>query len=332
MKAALHPFRKTALALLSCAAALAALPHAACAADAYPSKPLRLIAPSSPGGILDITSRIIAKKLSEQMKQPVVVDNVPGAAGMLGMQAMLRAEPDGYTLVMGSSGPNAVNYTLYSQKLPYKMTDFAPVISIITMPNALVVNPNTPVKTLTEFRNWAKDKKGGLTMAVSMIGTSGHLGGELIKNRLGFQATTVPYKGAAPASKDLVGGEVDFMVENVITVAPLVKSGRLRALGVTTRERSQILPDVPTLAEQGYPDIDVGAWLGVLVSAHTPPAIVTRLNAELNKVLADEEVKKQLAQQGASTLGGTPAEFDKFIHAEKDRWEKIIKAANIKAE
>lgn len=320
------------LVLLTGVSALLALPQIAAANDAYPSKPLRLIAPSSPGGILDITSRIVAKKLSEQIKQPVVVDNVPGAAGMLGMQAMLRAEPDGYTLVMGSSGPNAVNYTLYSSKLPYKMSDFAPVVSIITMPNALVVNANTPIKTLPEFRKWARDKNGQLTQAVSMLGTSGHLGGELIKNRLDFQATTVPYKGAAPASKDLVGGEVDYMVENVITVAPLVKAGRLRALAVTTRERSQILPDVPTLAEQGYPDIDVGAWLGVLVSANTPPAIVTRLNAELNKVLADEEVKKQLAQQGATTLGGTPADFDKFIRSEKDRWEKIIKAANIKAE
>lgn len=328
----MRPFNRSALTLLLSAAVLLALPHAGHATDIYPNKPLRLIAPSSPGGILDITSRIVAKKLSEQIRQPVVVENVPGAAGMLGMQAMLRAASDGYTLVMGSSGPNAVNYTLYSHKLTYKMSDFAPVVSIISMPNALVVNANTPVKTLPEFRSWAKEKKGGLTMAVSMIGTSGHLGGELIKNHLDFQATTVPYKGAAPASKDLVGGEVDFMVENVITVAPLVKAGRLRALGVTTRERSQILPDIPTLAEQGYPDIDVGAWLGVLVSANTPPAIVGRLNAELNKVLADEDVKKQLAQQGASTMGGTPAEFDKFIRAEKDRWEKIIKAANIRAD
>jgi tripartite-type tricarboxylate transporter receptor subunit TctC len=165
-----------------------------------------------------------------------------------------------------------------------------------------------------------------------MLGTSGHLGGELLKNRLDFTAVTVPYKGAAPATNDLVAGQVDFTVENVITVAPLVKAGRLRALAVTTRERSQILPDVPTLAEQGYPDIDVGAWLGVLVSARTPPAIVARLNTELNAVLDDPEVKQQLAQQGGITLGGTPADFDAFIKSEKDRWEKIIKAAGIKVE
>ncbi|MGV3654367.1 MAG: Bug family tripartite tricarboxylate transporter substrate binding protein [Noviherbaspirillum sp.] len=323
--------RRSALAMLAGLTTALTLPLASHAADGYPSKPLRLIAPSSPGGILDITSRVIAKKLSEQIMQPVVVENVPGAAGILGMQSMLRAEPDGYTLIMGSSGPNAVNYTLYS-KLPYSMSDFAPVIRIITMPNALVVNANTPVKTLAEFRAYAKEKQGGLSMAVSMIGTSGHLGGELLKNRIDFPAFTVPYKGAAPASKDLVAGEVDFMVENVITVAPLVKAGKLRALGVTTKERSQILPDTPTLAEQGYPDIDVGAWLGVLVSAKTPPSIVARLNSELNKVLADEEIKKVVAQQGGTILGGTPAEFDSFIRSEKDRWEKIIKAANIKVE
>ncbi|MFC7516744.1 Bug family tripartite tricarboxylate transporter substrate binding protein [Herbaspirillum sp. GCM10030257] len=323
--------RRNALAMIAGLATALSLLQTSHAADNYPSKPLRLIAPSSPGGILDITSRVIGKKLSEQLKQPVVVENVPGAAGILGMQSMLRAEPDGYTLVMGSSGPNAVNYTLYN-KLPYKMSDFAPVISVITMPNALVINANTPVKTLDEFRSYARNKQGGLSMAISMIGTSGHLGGELVRNRLDFPAVTVPYKGAAPASKDLVAGEVDFMVENVITVAPLVKGGKLRALGVTTKDRSPILPDVPTLAEQGYPDIDVGAWLGVLVSANTPPAIVNRLNAELNKVLADEEVKKTLAQQGGKVLGGTPAEFDAFIRSEKDRWEKVIRAANIRVE
>ncbi|MGS1106198.1 Bug family tripartite tricarboxylate transporter substrate binding protein [Achromobacter anxifer] len=323
--------RRYTLAVLAGLMTAITLPPVSHAADGYPNKPLRLIAPSSPGGILDITSRVIGKKLSERLGQPVVVENMAGAAGILGMQGLLRAEPDGYTMVMGSSGPNAVNYTLYS-KLPYAMSDFAPVIRIITMPNALVVNANAPVKTLAEFRDYARKKQGSLSMAVSMIGTSGHLGGELLKNRLDFTAVTVPYKGAAPATNDLVAGQVDFTVENVITVAPLVKAGRLRALAVTTRERSQILPDVPTLAEQGYPDVDVGAWLGVLVAARTPPAVVARLNTELNAVLADEEVKKQLAQQGGIPLGGTPAEFDSFIRSEKDRWEKIIKAAGIKAE
>ncbi|RYD92100.1 MAG: tripartite tricarboxylate transporter substrate binding protein, partial [Sphingobacteriales bacterium] len=231
--------RRTALAFLASLATILALPHVSFAADDYPSKPIRLIAPSSPGGILDITSRVVGKKLSELLKQPVVIENVPGAGGILGMQSLLRAEPDGYTLVMGSSGPNAVNYTLYS-KLPYSMSDFAPVVSIITMPNVLVVNANTPVTNLTEFRTYAKSKPGGLSMAVSMIGTSGHLGGELLKSRLEIQSVTVPYKGAAPAIRDLVGGQVDFMVDNVISAAPLIKDGRLRALGVTTKERSSI--------------------------------------------------------------------------------------------
>jgi len=319
------------LSLLTGLITAACLLQPALAAANYPNKPLRLIAPSSPGGILDITSRVVGKKLSELLQQPVVIENVPGAAGILGMTSMLRAEPDGYTLVMGSSGPNAVNYTLYSD-LPYRMSDFAPVIRVTTMPNALVVNAATPIQTLADFRTWAKQKDGSLTMAVSMIGTSGHLGGELLKNQLGFSAVTVPYKGAAPSTAALVAGQVDFSIQNVITVAPLTQSGRLRALAVTTRERSRILPDVPTLAEQGYPDFDVGAWLGVLVNAKTPPAIVARLNTALNTVLADAEVRQQLAQQGGIVLGGTVAEFDTFIRAETERWEKIIKAAGIKVE
>ncbi|KAG1256186.1 hypothetical protein G6F65_016437 [Rhizopus arrhizus] len=201
--------RRVALAVLAGLMTSLALPQMSRAAEGYPNRPLRLIAPSSPGGILDITSRIVGKKLSERLGQPVVVENVPGAAGILGMQSLLRAEPDGYTMVMGSSGPNAVNYTLYS-KLPYAMSDFAPVARIITMPNALVVNANAPVKTLAEFRDYARGKQGNLSMAVSMIGTSGHLGGELLKNRLEFTAVTVPYKGAAPATNDLVAGQVDF--------------------------------------------------------------------------------------------------------------------------
>ena len=171
--------RRVALAVLAGLMTSMALPQMSHAAEGYPNKPLRLIAPSSPGGILDVTSRIVGKKLSERLGQPVVVENVPGAAGILGMQSLLRAEPDGYTMVMGSSGPNAVNYTLYS-KLPYAMSDFAPVARIITMPNALVVNANAPVKTLAEFRDYARGKQGNLSMAVSMIGTSGHLGLSLI--------------------------------------------------------------------------------------------------------------------------------------------------------
>jgi len=327
----MNPCKRFTLSLLAGLVGAVCLPHVAQAADDYPNRPLRLIAPSSPGGILDITSRVVGKKLSDLLRQPVVIENIPGAAGILGMTNMLRSEADGYTLIMGSSGPNAVNYTLYND-LPYRISDFAPVIRVTTMPNALVVNAATPVQTLADFRAWARDKGGSLTMAVSMIGTSGHLGGELLKNQLDFAAVTVPYKGAAPSTAALVAGQVDFSIQNVITVAPLTQAGRLRALAVTTRERSRILPEVPTLAEQGYPDFDVGAWLGVLMHAKTPPAIVARLNKELNAVLADADVRKQLEQQGGIILGGTVAEFDNFIRSETERWEKIIKAAGIKVE
>jgi tripartite-type tricarboxylate transporter receptor subunit TctC len=305
------------------------MPDTAYATEPFPSKPIRIIAPSSAGGILDISSRLVGKKLSEQLKHPVVIENMPGAGGIIGMQGMLRAEPDGHTLVMGSLGPNAANYALHS-KLPYTVGDFAPVINVLYMPNVLVVNPKLSVKTLAEFRAHATSKPGGLSMAISTSGSSGHLAGELLKIRLQVPALNVVYKGAAPALTDLVGGQVDFMVDNLVTALPLIRAGKLRAIAVTTKARSADLPDVPTVSELGYHDVDVGAWIGLLVSSKTPPAIVQQLNAALNNVLADSEVKKTFAQQGGTPVGGSPADFDKFIRAEKDRWEHVIKAANIK--
>ncbi|KAG1467336.1 hypothetical protein G6F57_013063 [Rhizopus arrhizus] len=323
--------RRVALAVLAGLMTSLALPQMSRAAEGYPNRPLRLIAPSSPGGILDITSRIVGKKLSERLGQPVVVENVPGAAGILGMQSLLRAEPDGYTMVMGSSGPNAVNYTLYS-KLPYAMSDFAPVARIITMPNALVVHANAPVKPLAEFRDYARGKQGNLSMAVSMIGTSGHLGGELLKNRLEFTAVTVPYKGAAPATNDLVAGQVDFTVENVITVAPLVKAGRLRALAVTTRERSQILPDVPTLKEAGYGSLDLKFWFALQVPAGTPPEVVTKLRGAVANVVASDAYRKAMQERGAEALPVAPADLDAFFKRETAQWTDAANAVGLKAE
>lgn len=301
------------------------------AADNFPSKPIRIIAPSSAGGILDLTSRLVGERLSKQLGHPVVVENMPGAGGIIGMQGMLRAEPDGHTLVMGSLGPNAANYSLYSQ-LPYKMSDFSPVINVISMPSVLVVNPSLPVKDLAEFKAYAKSKDGDISMAISMIGTSSHLIGEMMKGELGISAITVPYKGAAPAITDLVGGQVNFMVDNMVTAQPMIQAGRLRPLAVFTETRSPLMPEVPTVAEQGYPQLVGGTWIGLLVSSKTPPQLVQRLNTELNKVLADPIIREALIKQGGNPIAGTPQEFDNFIHAEKDRWEKIIKSAAIKIE
>ena len=301
------------------------------AAELIPGKPLRIIAPAAPGGILDQTSRLVAKGLSETLKQPVVVENGPGAGGTLGIQAMLRADPDGHTLVMGSLGPNAANYTL-QEKLPYKSEDMAPVIHVLSMPNVLVASPKLGIKTVDELKALAKSMPQGLSMAVSTSGSSGHLTGELFKSRSGLNAVNIIYRGAAPALTDLVGGQVDIMVDNLITSLPFIRSGKLVPVAVTTRERVAELPNVPTLVESGYPDIDVTVWLGLFVSAKTPPTVVAALNQELQKVLASAEIKQRFAERGGVPVGGTPQAFARFVQAEKARWEQVIKAANIKAD
>jgi len=294
------------------------------------TRPMHLIAPSSPGGILDLTCRILGKTLSEQIGQPVVVDNAPGAGGIIGVQNMLRAPADGYTLVMGSLGPNAANYALHD-KLPYKPGDLAPITQVLSMPNVLVVNPKLPVHTVAELIAYAKSKPQGLSMAVSTSGSSGHLSGALIKQRTGIAAVDVIYRGAAPALNDLVGGQVDFMVDNLITSLPLVQAGKLRPIAVTTKTRAPELPDVPTMAESGYPDFDVSVWIGLFVSSKTPPDVVQALNVSVNKALADPALRKRLAEQGGTVIGGSTEQFDAFVRAETARWGQIIKDGNIKA-
>jgi tripartite-type tricarboxylate transporter receptor subunit TctC len=311
------------------AAGLFATPALAQSADS--NKPYRIIAPAAPGGILDQTSRLVAKSLSEVLKQPVIVENVPGAGGTLGIQAALRADPDGHTMVMGSLGPNAANYTL-QDKLPYKPEDLAPVIQVLSMPNVLVVSNALGAKTVAEVLAKAKDNPKGLSMAVSTSGSSGHLTGELFKARSGLNAVNIIYRGAAPALTDLIGGQVDIMVDNLITALPHIKGGRITPIAVTTRERIPELPQVPTLMESGFPDIDVTVWLGLFVSAKTPPAIVAALNAALQKVLASPEIRQRFAEQGGVPVGGTPQDFQRFVTKETDRWAQVIRAANLKAD
>ncbi len=295
------------------------------------SKPYRIIAPAAPGGILDQTSRLIALALSDVLKQTVVVENVPGAGGTLGMMAALRADPDGRTLVMGSLGPNAANYTL-QDKLPYKAEDLAPVIHILSMPNVLVAGHSLGVKSFTDLLAAAKANPKGLSMAVSTSGSSGHLTGELIKARSGLQAVNVIYKGAAPALTDLIGGQVDIMVDNLITALPHIRAGKLNAIAVTTKTRIPELPLVPTLIEAGIADVDVTVWLGLFVSAKTPTPIVATLNAELQKVLALPAIRQRFAEQGGVAVGGSQQAFQSFVASEKNRWEQVIRAANLKAD
>ncbi len=326
--------------VLSCATALCALlgpqgnlwAQSAGVSITLPSgKPYKIIAPSSPGGILDLTSRLLAKSLGERLNQPVIVENHPGAGGALGIQAMLKAEPDGRTLVMGSLGPNAANYELQA-KLPYAYQDMTAVIHVLSMPDVVLVNPKLPVKSVAELKAYAKSQPQGLSMAVSTSGSSGHLAGALLNQRTGIAAVDVIYKGASPALTDLMSGQVDYMVDNMITALPLIRGGKVRAIAVTTKERSQDLPEIPTLIEAGYPDFDVSVWLGLFVSSKTPAAVVKALNLELNKALSDPEVRKTMAQQGGSPIGGSPEDFERFVKAEKVRWTEVIKTGKIKAQ
>lgn len=323
--------RFQALRAAAAATLIAVAASAAGASDIAAGKPLRIIAPAAPGGILDQTSRIVAKSLSEVLKQPVIVENVAGAGGTLGIQAALRAEPDGHTLVMGSLGPNAANYTL-QDKLPYKPEDLAPVVHVLSMPNVLVANTGLNARSVAELKALSQSRPKGLSMAVSTSGSSGHLAGELIKARAGIQAINVIYRGAAPALTDLIGGQVDFMVDNLITALPQIRGGKLTPIAVTSRERIPELPQVPTLIESGLQDIEVTVWLGLFVSAKTPPATVAALNRELQKVLASAEVRQSFAEKGGVAVGGSPQAFQAFVAAETARWEQVIRAANLKAE
>lgn len=301
------------------------------ASDLQFKEPLRIIAPAAPGGILDQTSRLVAKSLSDVIKQTVIVENAPGAGGTIGIQAMLRTKPDGNTLVMGSLGPNAANYTLY-QKLPYKAEDMVPVIHVLSMPNVLVSSPQLGAKTIADLKALAKSKPNGLSIAVSTTGSSGHLTGELFKSSAGVSAVNIVYRGAAPALADLMTGRVDLMVDNLITSLPQISAGKLVPIAVTSRERVPELPTVPSFVESGYPDLDVSVWLGIFVSAKTPPEKVAALNAALQKVLSSAEIREQFAKSGGVAVGGTPASFQTFVSKETDRWAKVIRTAEIKVD
>jgi tripartite-type tricarboxylate transporter receptor subunit TctC len=294
-------------------------------------EPLRIIAPAAPGGILDQTSRMVAKSLSEIVKQPVIVENAPGAGGTIGIQTMLRAKPDGHTMVMGSLGPNSANYTLY-RKLPYKAQDMAPVIHVLSMPNVLVASPQLGAKNIADLKALSKSRPNGLSMAVSTTGSSGHLTGELFKSSAGIDAVNIVYRGAAPALTDLLAGRVDLMVDNLITSLPQIRAGKLVPIAVTSHDRVPELPDVPSFVELGFPDLEVAVWLGIFVSAKTPPATVTALNAALQQVLASAEVREQFAKWGGVAVGGTPASFQTFVAAETDRWAKVIRTTDIKVD
>lgn len=317
-------------AMLTCA--LGAVPTAQAAE--YPDRPLRMVIPYPPGGATDVVGRVLAAKLSDELKQQVVVENRGGAGGNLGADAVARAEPDGYTLLMGAITSHSIMATLEKPTISYKlMDDLTPVATVAAVPLVFVVNPNVPAKSLKELIAYAKANPGKLTYASSGAGAPQRMGAELFKRQAGVDMLHVPYRGSGPAMTDLVGGQVNTMVETVPAALPFIKSGQLRALAVTTPERISMLPDMPTAAEAGLPGFEVASMFGILVPAKTPAPIVEKLNAAVTRVLQMPDVKEKLLQQGAYAVAPASApEARKRLQAEVDMWAKVIADAKITLE
>lgn len=301
----------------------------ASAQQAYPSRPLRLIVPSAPGGSPDINARELANELSRQMVQQVVVENRPGASGILGYELFARATPDGYTFAYISNFI-ATNPSLYAN-LSYNFArDFQPVILYFSGLNILTVSPSLPVRSVKELIEHARANPGKLSFGSSGIGATPHLSMELFKSMTGTAIVHVPYKGTQQAVTDLIGGQIDILCDNMASLLPLVRSGRLRALGVTSLKRSAALPELPTLDEAGIPGFELTGWSGMALPAGAPRDLVLRLNAEINKALASPTVLKGIASRGGTPMGGTPERFAEHVRKETERLGKLIKAIGIK--
>jgi len=306
----------------------ASLPLAA-HAQAYPGKPIRIIVPYPAGGAVDIIARIVGQPLSEALKQPVIVDNRPGASANIGMELAAKAAPDGYVLLMASNGI-ATNMALFPNLAFDGRRDFAPVARIGFAPLVIVVPAASPAKSLKDLIAQAKAEPGKLTYASAGNGSSGHLAGELLKSSAKIDVLHVPYKGGAPAITDLLGERISFMPINPVEVIAHIRSGRLRALAVGSDKRVPLLPDVPTVAEAGLPGFDATVWWGLVAPAGTPRDVVAKLNAETNKALADPAIVGKLGDLGVVVTAGTPEQFAAFIQAQTELWSGVIKAAGIK--
>jgi tripartite-type tricarboxylate transporter receptor subunit TctC len=323
------PHRRRFLHLAASAAALPAVSRFACA-QAYPTRPVRLIAPVAPGGAGDILARLMGQWLSERLGQPFIIENRPGGGNNIGTEAVVRAPADGYTLLLAGT-PNTVNVTLY-EKLNFNfLRDIAPVAGVMRGSFVMVVNPSVPAKSVPEFIAYAKANPRKLNMASAGNGTASHVAGELFKMMAGVDMVHVPYRGGGPALNDLLGGQVQVMLPTTVSSIGYIRAGRLRALAVTTATRSDALPDIPTVGEFLL-DYEASNWFGVGAPKATPAEIVEKLNKEINAGLADRELKARLADLGGDVLALSPADFGKFIADETEKWAKVIRAANIKAE
>jgi tripartite-type tricarboxylate transporter receptor subunit TctC len=300
-------------------------------AQSWPTKPIRMIIAFPPGGPTDLVSRVLAQRLSEQLGQQVIVDNKPGAGGNIAAELSAKAAPDGYTVFYNTSAI-VIGPALYGKVSYDTLKDFAPVALTASVPMVLVVNPQLPARSVKEFLDLAKSRAGALNYSSSGTGTITHLASAMMSTQTGIQTQHIPYKGSAPGLVDLVAGQTQFMIDTMNTVLPYVRDNRLRGLAVTGSKRSALMPELPTLAESGMPGFEAAAWQGIVVPTGTPADIIQKLNSEVNKALANPDVRTKLAAQGADILGGTPAEYAAYLRAEMPRWAKAVKDSGAKAE
>jgi tripartite-type tricarboxylate transporter receptor subunit TctC len=314
---------------LGLAVALALAATSTARADDYPSRPIKLVVPYAAGGGADSVARIVAKRVSETIGQPIVIENRGGAGSIIGTELVKNADPDGYTLLLGQSGPISINPAIY-RKLPYdSVKDFAPITMTTAYPYIMVVNPRLGVKTLQEFIALARSKPGALNYGTTGVGAANHLVTELFDSKAGIKMTHIPYRGTALAVTDLLAGQVQMVFADPITALPHMKAGTLIALAVTSKDRSPVAPDVATISESGYPGFDAIAWHGILAPANTPPAIVNRLNAEILKALKDPATVALLEQQAMQTVGNSPQAFADFIKQDIAIWKAVAEQAKV---
>jgi len=301
-------------------------------AQAYPSKPIRVIVPAPPGSAPDFISRLLAPKLGDLWGQPLVIDNVLGAGGNIGTDRVAKAPPDGYTLLFNTIGPIGVNISMYSN-LPFDpVKDFVPITLVAKVPNILVVHPNVPVKSVQELVAYAKQNPGKLRYGSPGSGTSNHLSAELLKLMAGIDLLHIPYKSSAQMTTDILGGQVEVVFHNAPVLLPHVKSGALRGLGITSATRNPSAPELPPIAEAGVPGFEVTAWFGFMAPANTPPAIVNKIHTDVVKAMALPDVRERMLTQAAEPVGSTPQEYAAFISTEIAKWAKVVKQSGAKVE
>jgi tripartite-type tricarboxylate transporter receptor subunit TctC len=317
----------------ACVLALAALASALpAAAQNYPSRPIRMVLGFAPGGSSDTMARTLGTRLSEGLGQPVVIDNRPGAGGNIAAEIVAKSSPDGYTMLLGNNGILAVNISLYSKIAFHPIRDFEPIVLAASQPNILVVNPSVPAKSVKELIALAKAKPDGLNYASSGGGTTPHLAAELFKRMAGVTYTLIPFKGGGPAVVAVIAGQCQFIFATSLSVQPHMKSGKVRALAVTTARRSPSFPELPTVSEAGVPGFEAYAWHGFVAPARTPKPVIARLNSEFNKVFQQPDIRTRLTTLGSEIIGGKPQDLTDYIRKEIPVWAKIIKETGAKAD